>query len=277
MGQVAGKVVAITGGARGIGAATAHALADAGATIALGDLDADLAAKTASPYNGLGVELDVTSQESFTGFLDQVEERFGRVDVLVNNAGIMVIGYHLKVPLEDQLRQIDVNLRGVIIGSHTVAPRMAAAGGGHIINIASLAGRVPVMGGVVYSATKAAVISYSDALDAELTGTGVRVTSVLPTFTQTALIDGTEAPSMSPAIPPEDVARAVVKVTQKYRPVVTVPPRLAGVGIQMAVTPQRARRWMAAKAGLNEMFTEFDPEARQEYQERAARRVASEG
>ncbi len=164
MTKLDGRVVAVTGGARGIGDATAHALAAAGARVAIGDLDADLAARAAQAYGGLALPLDVTSQASFAGFLDKVVAEFGRIDGLVNNAGIMVIGRHLEVPLDAQLKQLDINLRGVILGCHEAAGRMVAAGGGQIVNIASLAGRIPSPGSAVYSGTKAAVLALSEAL-----------------------------------------------------------------------------------------------------------------
>lgn len=266
--SLAGKVVAITGGARGIGHATAQALARAGATVAIGDLDADLAGKAAADLGGLGLGLDVTDPDSFETFLDAVQAEYGRIDALVNNAGIMVIGRHLETPLDHQLKQLDVNYRGVIIGSHAVAPRMIAAGGGRIINIASLNGRIATPGSAVYAGTKAAVLAFSDALDAELAGQGVRVSAVLPSFTNTGLIDGTTAPKLSPPIQPEQVAEAVVGLLTKYRAVATVPRSLAVSSIQWQLMPQRMRRWMSDKTGMASMFTEFDHTARAAYEER---------
>ena len=268
MGSLPGKVVAITGGARGIGEATARALAAAGAKVAVGDLDAELAGTSAQSYGGLGLPLDVTSQESFAGFLDKVQAEFGRIDGLVNNAGIMVIGRHLDVPLEAQLKQLDINLRGVILGVHEVAPRMIAAGGGQIVNIASLAGRIAAPGAAVYSATKAGVLSLTEALDAELSGQGVRVAAVLPSFTNTGLIDGTTPPRLSPPIQPEQVAAAVVGLLTKHRPVATVPPSMAVSALQWGLMPNRAKRFLGRTTGMDAMFTDFDHEARASYEHR---------
>ncbi|MGO4258522.1 SDR family oxidoreductase [Marmoricola sp. RAF53] len=263
-----GKVVAITGGARGIGEATAKALTAAGARVAVGDLDADLAARSAQGYGGLGLPLDVTSTESFAAFLDKVEAEYGRIDALVNNAGIMVIGKHLDTPLEGQLKQLDINLRGVILGVHEVAPRMIAAGGGQIVNIASLAGRIPAPGSAVYSATKAGVLALTEALDAELAEHGVRVAAVLPSFTNTGLIDGTTAPRLSPPIQPEQVAAAVVGLVAKHRPVATVPKSLAFSSLQWGLMPNRAKRWLGRRTGMDTMFTDFDHTARAAYDQR---------
>ena len=263
-----GKVVAVTGGARGIGDATARALSAAGARVAIGDLDADLAAVSAQAYGGLALPLDVTSRDSFAGFLDKVEAEFGRIDGLVNNAGIMVIGPHIEVPLDAQLKQLDINLRGVVLGCHEVAPRLIRGGGGQIVNIASLAGRIPPPGSAVYCATKAGVIAFSESLDAELSSQGVRVSAVLPSFTNTGLNDGTTAPRLSPPITPEQVADAVIGVLGRYRPVAAVPRRLAYGSTQWAAMPLRMRRWIGRRTGLDAMFIDFDHEARASYEER---------
>ncbi|MCX6398143.1 MAG: SDR family NAD(P)-dependent oxidoreductase [Propionibacteriales bacterium] len=268
MKNVRGKVVAITGGARGIGEATARALAAAGAKVAVGDLDAELASASAQSYGGLGLPLDVTSAESFAGFLDKVQAEFGRIDGLVNNAGIMVIGRHLDVPLDGQLKQLDINLRGVILGVHEVAPRMIAAGGGQIVNIASLAGRIPAPGSAVYSATKAGVLALTEALDAELAASGVRVAAVLPSFTSTGLIDGTTPPRLSPPISPEQVAAAVVGLMARHKPVVTVPRSLAFSSLQWGLMPNRAKRYLGRKTGMDTMFTDFDHDGRASYESR---------
>jgi NAD(P)-dependent dehydrogenase (short-subunit alcohol dehydrogenase family) len=267
-----GRVVAVTGGARGIGEATAKALAAAGARVAIGDLDADLAARSARAYGGLAAPLDVTSAVSFAAFLDTVEAELGRLGGLVNNAGIMVIGRHLDVPLEAQLKQLDVNLRGVIIGCREAAGRMVAAGGGQIVNVASLAGRIPSPGSAVYSGTKAAVLALSEALDAELADQGVRVAAVLPSFTSTGLIDGTRAPKLSPPISPEKVAAAIVRLFLRHRPVATVPRSLAFSNTQWALLPAPAKRWISRKTGLDTMFTNVDREARADYEARTSGR-----
>ncbi|MBO9522873.1 MAG: SDR family oxidoreductase [Nocardioidaceae bacterium] len=268
MSTITGKVVVITGGARGIGEATARAAARAGAKVAVGDLDAELAARSAASYGGLGLPLDVTSDESFTGFLDKVEAEHGRIDALVNNAGIMVIGRHLETGLDAQLKQLDINLRGVILGCHAVAPRMIANGGGSIVNIASLVARIPTPGAAVYSGTKAAVLAFTEALDAELSGQGVRVSAVLPSFTSTGLIDGTTVPRLSPAVQPAQVAEAVVDLLGRHRPVATVPRSLAFSSKQWALMPAGMKHWLSRKTGMDTMFTDFDHAARASYEER---------
>ena len=263
-----GRVIAVTGGARGIGDASARALAAAGAHVAIGDLDVDLATRSAEAYGGLAVPLDVTSQTSFAGFLDKVEAEYGRVDGLLNNAGIMVIGRHLEVPLDAQLKQLDINLRGVILGCHEAAQRMVRSGGGQIVNIASLAGRIPPPASAVYAGTKAAVIAVSESLDAELADQGVRVAALLPSFTSTGLIDGTTAPRLSAPISPDKVAAAVVRLFRKHRAVAVVPRSLAYGSTQWAVMPTGMKRWIHRRTGMDTMFADYDHAARAAYEER---------
>ncbi|MGH3412230.1 MAG: SDR family NAD(P)-dependent oxidoreductase [Marmoricola sp.] len=261
-----GRVVAVTGGARGIGEATAAALARAGARVAVGDLDVDLARRSAATYGGLALPLDVSDADSFAEFLETVSDRLGPLDGLVNNAGFMVIGRAHEVSLERQLAQIDVNLRGVIRGSHLAADRMR--GGGVIVNIASLAGRVPMPGGAVYSATKAAVLAYTEALDAELSDRGVRVCAVLPSFTATELIAGTHAHGATRPIQPSDVADAVVSVLRRPRASVVVPRRFTASAVSWSSTPSRLKPWLRARFGLDTIFTEPDLQARTDYDTR---------
>jgi NAD(P)-dependent dehydrogenase (short-subunit alcohol dehydrogenase family) len=266
MSTLQGKVVAVTGAARGIGAATATALAAAGARVVIGDLDLDLAKQAAEQYDGLALPLDVASQESFAGFLDGAVQEHGRIEGLVNNAGFMVIGRMLDVPLERQLAQVDVNLRGVVHGCYEAAQRMR--GSGTIVNIASLAGRIPMPGGAVYSATKAGVIALTEALDAELTERGVRVCAVLPSFTNTELIAGTDATGMMKPIEPTDVAAAVVRSFEKPRTLRVVPRAFTFSGASWSMNPAGAKPWLRRRFGLDTVFTDPDLDRRKRYDER---------
>lgn len=264
-----GKVVAITGGARGIGAATATALAAAGARVVIGDLDLDEAKHAADRYDGVALPLDVSSRESFAAFLDEVIAQYGALDGLVNNAGFMVIGRMLDVPLERQLAQLDVNLRGAIHGSYEAATRMKAAGkGGTIVNIASVAGRIPIPGSAVYSATKAGVIALSESLNGELAPLGIRVSAVLPSFTNTELIAGTRATGMMRPVQPSDVAEAVLAMLIKPKPLTVVPKRMAAGSATWSLTSSRVKPWLRGKIGLDTVFTEPDLNARKAYDER---------
>lgn len=261
-----GRVVAVTGGARGIGAATARALAAAGAEVVVGDLDLDQATQDAEAYQGLALPLDVSDRTSFSAFLDGVVAQHGRLDVLVNNAGFMVLGRVRDVPLERQLAQVDVNLIGVVNGAYEAAARMGP--GGVIVNIASLAGRIPMPGAAVYSATKAGVLAFGEALDAELAPRGIRVGSVLPSFTNTELIAGTAATGLMKPIEPADVAAAVVRMIDRPKATATVPRLFAFGGANWSLTSRRVKPWLRARLGLDTVFTEFDRDQRAAYTDR---------
>ena len=187
--SLAGKVVAITGGARGIGRATADALIAQGARVAIGDIDTPLAEQTASDLGSgtLGLPLDVTSRESFDAFLTEVESRLGPLDVLVNNAGIMPIGPFVNETDSTAKRLVDINLHGVIHGSKLALERFIPRGRGHLVNIASVAGKGGFPGGATYCATKHAVVGLSEAIRAEMRKTDIDVSIVMPVVVNTEL------------------------------------------------------------------------------------------
>src|SRR5690242_11177795 len=187
-----GKVVAITGGARGIGKATAKALVAKGSRVAIGDLDLELAEKTAAELGGgtVALPLDVTDRSSFAHFLDEAERQLGPVDAVVNNAGIMPVTPFEEESEESIHRQVDINLHGVITGTQLAIKRLRPRGGGYIVNIASQAGKSGVPGIATYSGTKHAVVGISEAVRTELRGSGVEVLCVMPTVVNTELTSG---------------------------------------------------------------------------------------
>src|SRR5437870_3225339 len=153
--SLSNRVVAITGGARGIGYATAQALAREGARVAIGDLDGDLADQVAADLGGgaFGLHVDVTDNAAFTAFLDGVEHRLGPIDVLINNAGIMTAG-----PIEDEdeaitARAIAINLEAVIHGTREAVSRMKPRRTGHIVNVSSAVSKVAGSHSATYVAT----------------------------------------------------------------------------------------------------------------------------
>lgn len=273
---VAGKVVAITGGARGIGFEVATELLAAGAHVAIGDIDASAVAKAAADLGIEGLELDVTSKASFEKFFDEVTARVGPVDVLINNAGIMPVGPFLDYQ-ESLIRSaLDIDLLGVILGSQTAASRMVARGSGQIINIASVAGRLPTPGLTIYNAAKAGVIEFSEALDAELSARGVRVSSVLPTFTKTALIDGLDTGSKVTAVDTDVVASAVVATLARPRVRVAAPRSMGWVNVY-PVLPQALKRALKISAKSGEIFMNPDPDSRSAYSKRIGQSVSASG
>ena len=268
--SLAGRVVAVTGAARGIGLAVAEALVERSAVVALGDLDATAATAAAERLGPLahGFGLDVTDTASFRAFLDGVEQRVGRpVDVLVNNAGIMWVGAFDDEPEIAALRQADVNLHGVVRGMKLALPRMRARGRGHVVNIASFASKVPPAGEATYSATKHAVLGYSTAVRAELRGTGVQLSVVMPVVVDTQLAVGTGTGS-GVMLQPRDVADAVVDVLLRPRFEVFVPGWTGVLARVYAVAPQRFRDLMYRRM-MPDNVREGDLAARADYERRA--------
>jgi len=226
--SLAGKVVVITGGARGIGAATAAALVAQGAHVAIGDLDEDLTKRAAKELGGqtLGLRLDVTDCAGFTAFLDEVQRELGAIDVLVNNAGIMPLALLDEESVQTTARQIAINLTAVIHGTREAIVRMKPRRAGHIVNIASVAGKFGAAGGATYSATKHGVVGLSEAVYYELRGTGVEISCVMPTIVTTA--PGTDRPSARVVTTPEtvvgDCAPSPAETT-RHQPTTTIPRR----------------------------------------------------
>jgi len=258
--STAGKVIAVTGGARGIGLATATALKAAGAKVAIGDID-----PAAAPG---AIPLDVTDRASFTAFLDKVEADLGPLDVLVNNAGIMPIGPLCGESDADARRCLDINVHGVMLGTKLALARMESRGRGQIINIASLAGVLPTPGLALYNASKAAVVAFTEAARQEYKARGIHICAVLPSFTNTELVAGTRSPRGQKNNEPEDIAAAVLKLIVKPRARAIVPPKFAP-GIALGgLLPARVREASSRMYGLDKIFLDFDTAARKAYDER---------
>ncbi|WP_019633261.1 SDR family oxidoreductase [Actinomadura atramentaria] len=262
------KVIAVTGAARGIGLATARALRDRGATVVVGDID-EAAAKEAGEALGVtALAVDVTSRASFTAFLDGAEAAAGPLDVLVNNAGIMPIGPLTGESDEDARRCLDINVHGVMLGTKLAVERMRPRGRGHVVNIASLAGVLPTPGLALYNASKAAVVAFTEAARLEVRDAGLHVSAVLPSFTDTELVAGTRSPKGMRNNSPEDVAAAVVELVGRPRPQAVVPRRLAAQVRLGGLLPDAVRRAVARRYGLDTIFLDYDPEARESYDAR---------
>jgi NAD(P)-dependent dehydrogenase (short-subunit alcohol dehydrogenase family) len=239
-------VVAITGGARGIGRATAEAFVASGAHVAIGDLDAALAGRVAAELGTgvVGLPLDVTDRASFGAFLDAAEDELGPLDVLVNNAGIMPSGAFLDEDDAMTDRVIDINLRGVLTGCKLAGARFAARGRGHIVNVASLLGASATPELASYCATKSAVIGFSEAFGQEVAAAGVGVTTVLPGVVRTELAIGTHYPRWADrfvAVEPADVAAAIVAAVGGSRRVVALPRFLYTLARLSAFLPPKLR------------------------------------
>jgi short-subunit dehydrogenase len=274
MDNIRGKTIVITGAARGIGYATAQALLARGARVVIGDRDLDVLESAVAGISSLGQvtghPLDVTDRESFAAFLDKARaDGGGHIDVLINNAGVMPVGPFLEQSAQAIRSSIEVNLYGVLTGCQLVLPEMVKRRSGHIVNIASLAGMVAVPGQVVYAATKFGVVGLTSAMADEFAPQGVKVTAVLPTFTNTELISGTTPSSAQKPVEPADIAAAIVKVLDKPKSRVSVPAWGKSFAATATLLPDGARRWLNKKMGNDTVFLNFDSAARRSYEDRA--------
>jgi NAD(P)-dependent dehydrogenase (short-subunit alcohol dehydrogenase family) len=262
--------VAVTGGANGIGRAVAASLAEAGARVAIGDLDAAAAEAAADSIGGatIGLPLDVGDEESFTRFLDAAAERHGPLRLLVNNAGVDWMGPFHDEPFEVTRREVDVNLMGTIIGARLALQRMLPGREGHIVNIASGAGRVPLPGSATYSATKHAIVGLTESLRLEYRRDGVGFTLIQPSQVETAMLQGQPRPRLLPVITPDEVATAVLDAVRRDRFEVWVPAS-QGVSFRLGgLLPRRLREAVLRRIGVGRIAGEADLVTRSEYHDR---------
>jgi clavulanate-9-aldehyde reducatase len=220
---LAGRVAAVTGASSGIGAATALALSRAGAAVALGARRRERLDEVAARAEGACSvhEVDVADEAQARGFVEAAHRDHGGLHVLVNNAGLMLLGPVDGADTSEWRRMLDVNLWGLLTCTHAALPLIARSGGGDIVNLSSVAGRRADAGGAVYNMTKFGVHGFSEALRQEALHSGVRVTTVAPGFVETELQDHNVNPVVLRAIErtreqigdvlrPEDIADAIV-------------------------------------------------------------------
>jgi NADP-dependent 3-hydroxy acid dehydrogenase YdfG len=220
--NIEGKVVVITGASSGLGAATARLLSEQGARIALGARRKDRIEALADELGGSGktiaVEMDVTQHDQVKNLVDVAVKTFGRIDVMINNAGLMPQSLLESLRIEDWDRMIDVNIKGVLYGIAAVLPYMRQQKAGHIINVSSVAGHKVGPGSAVYAATKHAVLALSEGLRQEVKPYNIRTTVISPGVVATELPNSVTDPAVSGrihklyeeiAIPADSFARAV--------------------------------------------------------------------
>src|SRR4051794_16594479 len=231
MGALDGKTAAITGASSGIGEATALALAEAGAAVALGarreDRLSDLASRIGD--KALPITVDVADEESANSFVQRAASELGSLDILVNNAGVMLLGPVAGAPTDQWRTMVDVNLLGLLYCTHAALPIMGEQGRGHIVNISSVAGRSANAGSAVYNLTKFGVGAFTEALRREVTALGIRTTIIEPGFVETELQGHNENP-------------AVLEGIQKMRaslPEVLQAPDIAAAILYAVSQPQR--------------------------------------
>jgi NADP-dependent 3-hydroxy acid dehydrogenase YdfG len=223
-GALDGQVVAITGASSGIGEATGLALAAAGAKVALAARRAErleeiVARIEADGGEAVAIPTDVADEAQANAFVRTAAERFGRLDALVNNAGVMQLGPIEGAPTEEWRRMVDVNVFGVLYCTHAALPIMRAAGGGHIVNVSSVGGKVVGNWSGVYSLTKFGLGAFTEALRKESIEAGIRVTLVVPGSTATELRSHTREEILAQTVKafsgvtplePADIAGAIV-------------------------------------------------------------------
>jgi NADP-dependent 3-hydroxy acid dehydrogenase YdfG len=221
--NIEGKVVVITGASSGLGAAATRHLASLGATVVLGARRVDRIQALAKELiargsQALAVETDVTQFDQVQRLVDTAVQTYGRIDVIINNAGLMPQSPLDRRKIEDWNRTIDVNIKGVLYGIGAVLPNMQKQRSGHIINVSSVAGHKVRAGGVVYAATKHAVRVISEGLREEVKPYDIRTTVISPGAVDTELTDSITEPDVAEnmkkfyaqvALPADSFARAV--------------------------------------------------------------------
>jgi NADP-dependent 3-hydroxy acid dehydrogenase YdfG len=223
MQNIKGKVVVITGASSGLGEATARLLSAAGASVVLGARRVDRIQSLADELNAKGgkalaLATDVTNHDQVKKLVDSAVQKFGRIDVMINNAGIMPHSPLERLKIDDWNRTIDVNIKGVLYGIAAALPHMKQQKSGHIINVSSVAGHKVTPNGAVYCATKHAVRALSEGLRVEVKPYNIRTTIISPGAVATELPNSITEPDVAAgvskfyeetAIPADSFARAV--------------------------------------------------------------------
>jgi short-subunit dehydrogenase len=241
--------------------------------VAIGDLDAELAREAAAELGdgAVGLELDVTRRDSFAAFLDEAETRLGELDVLVNNAGIMVLGRFADEDDASTRRMVDINVHGVLLGMKLALPRMTVRDRGHIVNMASQAGAFGAPGGATYSATKHAVVGATEAIRGELRheGSRVGVSYVLPYIADTELGRGTTTVARTfRVLRPEEIADAIVAAVRDGTVDVWLPRHSRLVNRVALLVPRPLREAATRVLKADRVLAAPDAAARRAYEDR---------
>jgi NAD(P)-dependent dehydrogenase (short-subunit alcohol dehydrogenase family) len=273
MKNLAGKVALVTGAAGGIGRGCALELAKAGAQLVLADIDENGLAAVENEVIALGtralaVPTDVARPEAVERLAARAIEEMGRVDLLLNNAGVSVVAPAAKMTIDDWEWIVSINLWGPVRLIHALLPQMVARGSGHVVNVASMAGLVGAPGMSAYSLTKFGIVGYSEALRLEAAEHGIEVTVVCPGYVRTNLHRATryrnegfrrflDAPPRWYGVPVEAAAKRIVDGIRRREGIVTIGPERAG-WLLKRLSPEvafRTSRWLARGLGLFQSVT----------------------
>ena len=267
-----GKLLALTGGGSGIGRQTALAFARRGTEVVLSDVNLDAAKRTAAMIDEAGgaahpYQLDVADEAAMHAHADEVAERHGVPDILINNAGIGQAGPFLATPSESFTRVMDINFYGVVNGCRAFGAKMVERGsGGHIVNLASMAAYTPQQSFTAYSTSKAAVFMFSDCLRAELATSGISVSTVCPGIVHTNIVANTQFSGVSARTEadkqqkfnrlyekrhytPDKVAERIVAAVAKKKSIVPVTPE-AHIAYHARRFAPALGRWIAARKDI---------------------------
>ncbi|UQE74663.1 SDR family NAD(P)-dependent oxidoreductase [Gordonia sp. PP30] len=267
--------VAVTGGAQGIGAATARRLAARGAAVSIGDVDvpattAQAAAIAAAHGRGrcFAAELDVRAEPDFRRFLAAAGDFHGTaIDVMVNNAGIMLVGPFREEAVALTDKQLAVNVGGVVNGTRVALEVFEDRGSGHVVNIASVAGRNAFANIATYTGTKHFVYGFTEALRSEYSGTGIEFTTVLPNIAKTRLGSGVSGVKMVRKSDPEDIAEAIVAAIASPAPATYIPRTLAPLSGLAQAVPSAVRDRVFGLLGADRALVDTDDAERAAYDE----------
>lgn len=224
------KVAIVTGASSGIGRATALALAKQGACVALAARRADALLELSEQIKALGREVlvlptDVTRREHVEAMVQTALSQWGRVDILISNAGEYIQGPIIELDPADLQRSLDVNYFGGVYCIKAVLPHMLAQKSGHIVTVTSMDGKIGLPPDAPYVSAKFALTGFMEVLRQEVSDQGIAVTNVLPGRVDTVMIEHLRFSWVSPKISPETVARAILDAIRKRKPIVIVPPQ----------------------------------------------------
>ncbi len=253
------KVVVITGAAMGMGREMAFLFGREGAKLALWDANREKLNQTMEELKHHEIDarfykVDVTDTEKVKNTVEAVHREVGKVDILVNNAGVVYAGHFLDVDMEKHKKTTSVNIKGVLICTHAILPDMMEKKAGHIVNMASAAGLLAVPGVSAYTASKFAVVGFTEALRMELRKMGmkkIRTTTVCPSTVTTGMFEGMKVPKMSSALKPYDMALKIFEGVKKNKVYVKAPFMVHTIPISKALLPPAGVDKLAEMTGVH--------------------------